>query len=318
MSTFTGSALSVGDACTGHGISGGTEHDTAAATIRTESRQCCQGPAWPGSREDPNSSQQNTCIFSALTRALRTVDRLRGRLTLSARRRPSCYVYVREPPYRCTLWPSSSVVWTGVVSGSLRWLPLTVVATEIVAVSCQFIQHTDSRFPLAYFTVLSGVLAGLVAACDAAVPARSALRYTIRITSTVGVVISAIIFAALIAPASPTGTWFQPWDDGWVRTATVLFHAVAPVLVIADLCLRRPQLSRGQWMLATYSWPLTYLVGLAAAATVGDVTIPYPFLSPSQMGWGIVVVAIASLAGITGFVGVLLYYGSAMRSHRRR
>ncbi|MCX2713646.1 hypothetical protein OOK62_16410 [Mycolicibacterium sp. J2] len=165
--------------------------------------------------------------------------------------------------------------------------------------------------------MLSGALAGIAAVTEVVTHRRLVGIDAGRLTSAVGVVVSAIIFAAVIAPASPTGTWFQPWDDGWVRTATVLFHAVAPVLVIADLCLRRPQLSRGQWMLAAYCWPLTYLVGLAVAATVGDVTIPYPFLSPGHMGWGIVVIAIASLAGIFGVVGGVLYYGSAMWSHRR-
>jgi hypothetical protein len=194
---------------------------------------------------------------------------------------------------------------------------MAIAASEAAAVLCQFVQNTDPRFPLIYFTVLSGMLAGVLAAANTVTCHPTVHGDALRVTSTVGVVVSAIIFAALIAPASPTGTWFQPWDDKWVRTATVLFHAVAPVLVIADLCPRRPRLSRGHWMLAAYSWPLTYLVGLAVVATVWGVTIPYPFLSPGQMGWGIVVIAIASLAGIIGVIGALLYYGSAMWSRRR-
>lgn len=138
-----------------------------------------------------------------------------------------------------------------------------------------------------------------------------------RVTTTIGVVVSAIIFSALIAPSTPTGTWFQPWDDVWVRTATVLFHGVAPALVIADLVLRRPPLSPMRWLLAAYSWPLTYLASIALATKAFGVKLPYPFLSPSQMGWGTVSIAITSLAALVGVVAVALRY-AASRYHDRR
>lgn len=204
-----------------------------------------------------------------------------------------------------------------VMTSSTRLLPSMIVVTEAVAVLCQFIQHTDPRFPLVYFTVLSGVLAGLVAALE--VTSRPCGLYGdgARLTAAVGVVVSAIIFAALIAPASPTGTWFQPWDDVWVRIATVLFHGVGPILVVADLVLRRPRLTVAQWFMTAYSWPVTYLLALAVAATTFDVTIPYPFLSPSEMGWSTVSIAITSLAAAICVVAALLYSVPAI-GHRRR
>jgi hypothetical protein len=185
-------------------------------------------------------------------------------------------------------------------------------------VLCQFLQHTDPRSPLVYFTVLSGILAGLLAAVEATVRYRSASIDAARVTTTAGVVVSAVIFAALIAPASPSGTWFQSWDDLWVRVATVLFHGVAPVLVITDLVLRRPSPPISTWLVAAYSWPVTYLVALTLAATAFDVAIPYPFLSPSQMGWGTVSIAIVSLALLVGVVAVALNYAAARYQRRQR
>jgi len=198
-----------------------------------------------------------------------------------------------------------------------RLLPPTILLTEAVAVLSQFVQNTDPRSPLVYFTVLSGVLAGLVAVVETATRHRGAWLDGARVTTTIGVVVSAIIFSALIAPSTPTGTWFQPWDDVWVRTATVLFHGVAPALVIADLVLRRPPLSPMRWLLAAYSWPLTYLASIALATKAFGVKLPYPFLSPSQMGWGTVSIAITSLAALVGVVAVALRY-AASRYHDRR
>lgn len=198
-----------------------------------------------------------------------------------------------------------------------RLLPPTILLTEAVAVLSQFVQNTDPRSPLVYFTVLSGVLVGLVAAVETATRHRGVWLDGARVTTTIGVVVSAIIFTALIAPSTPTGTWFQPWDDVWVRTATVLFHGVAPALVIADLVLRRPSLSPMRWLLAAYIWPLTYLASIALVAKAFDVKVPYPFLSPSQMGWGTVSIAITSLAALVGVVAVALRY-AASRYHGRR
>lgn len=112
-----------------------------------------------------------------------------------------------------------------------RLLPRTIALTEAVAVLCQFLQRTDPRFPLVYFTVLSGALAGVVALAEVLFRRRHFVIDASRVAAAVGVIVSAVIFAALIAPATPTGTWFQPWDDLWARVATALFHAVAPVLM---------------------------------------------------------------------------------------
>lgn len=194
-----------------------------------------------------------------------------------------------------------------------RWLLLTIVLTEAAAVTCQFVQHTDPRFPLVYFTVVSGLLAGVVAALEMATRRHYFIIEAGRVAAAVGVVLSATIFIAIIAPASPTSTWFQPWDDNWVRIATVLFHGVAPVLVIAALLSRRSNLPLVQWIGAAYSWPLMYLACIAIAKLAFNFRIPYPFLSPDKMGWGTASIGIASVAAIVGIVAALLYYAVAAR-----
>lgn len=116
--------------------------------------------------------------------------------------------------------------------------------------------------------MLSGALAGVAALAEVLFRRRHFVIDASRVATAVGVIFSAVIFAALIAPASPTGTWFQPWDDLWVRVATALFHAVAPVLIATDFVLRPPALSLPQWIAAACSLPLTYLAFLAVAASV--------------------------------------------------
>ena len=43
-------------------------------------------------------------------------------------------------------------------------LAALIVVNQTVGVACQFVQQTDPRFPLAYFTVDSAVVAGIAAA----------------------------------------------------------------------------------------------------------------------------------------------------------
>jgi hypothetical protein len=63
-----------------------------------------------------------------------------------------------------------------------------------------------------YFTADSALLAALTAVI-ASRWRRAAWLPAVRIDSAVAVLLSAVIFIAMIAPATPTGTWFQPWDD---------------------------------------------------------------------------------------------------------
>lgn len=180
------------------------------------------------------------------------------------------------------------------------------MATQTVAVACQFTQSTDPRFPLLYFTVDSAVLAAAVAACTL-LGWHGRWSARARLTSAVGVLLSAIVFAAVIAPATETGTWFQPHDDLWVRTATVLMHGVAPMLVTVDYFLRsRPRSIRGS-VVWSYSWPLAYFGALIVLALVfGPDIIPYPFLSPASMGWPTASAAIGVLTVLVGLLGAIL------------
>lgn len=188
----------------------------------------------------------------------------------------------------------------------VRLVTAVLLVNQVCAVLCQFLQHTDPRFPLWYFTVDSAILAGLGAAADLAVP-RARWVPALRHTAAVGVVVSAVIFAAVIAPASPSGTWFQGHDDLAVRVATVLFHAMAPLLVIACYLLRPTGLRGRAAARQAFPWPLAYAVGLCIMVAIrGPGVIPYPFLAPGQVGWGIVGLAVGVLVGLVAATGAAL------------
>lgn len=185
-------------------------------------------------------------------------------------------------------------------------LAALIVVNQTVGVACQFVQHTDPRFPLAYFTVDSAVLAGIAAAL-ALLVGEFRGAWQLRLAAAVGVCVSGLVFATLIAPATPTGTWFQPHDDWFVRTANLLLHGVAPVLVVADYVARAETTSVRRSVGWAYVWPLTYLFGLLAIAAVfgGDV-IPYPFLRPSVVGWSTATAAVFALIALVAVVGAIL------------
>lgn len=185
-------------------------------------------------------------------------------------------------------------------------LSVSIVVTQAVAVTCQFTQTTDPRFPLLYFTVDSAILAGAVAALTLLGMHGRCAMHT-RLTATVGVLVSALVFAAVIAPATETGSWFQPHDDLPVRTATVLMHGVAPVLVTLDYVLRRNTHSIRSAVLWSYPWPLAYIGGVIVLALIfGPDMIPYPFLQPASVGWPTLAAAIAVLTVLVGLLGAIL------------
>lgn len=198
------------------------------------------------------------------------------------------------------------------VHRAVHLLPYAVVVTEATAIVCQFVQRTDPRFPLVYFTVCSGVLASAVALCQATGRMSRSLGAG-QVAAAVGVVASATVFAAVIAPATDTGTWFQPWDDLWVQTATVLFHGVTPVLVAASLILTAPALTMRCWLAVSYSWPALYVMAIAAAAVTRNVPVPYPFLSPSEMGWRTTLTTLPAMAALIALVSIALYGAAAAR-----
>lgn len=63
--------------------------------------------------------------------------------------------------------------------------------------------------------------------------------------------VSAVVFATVIAPRTVAGGWFQPSDNRWVRTATVLMHAVIPVLGLVDDWLHPAEPAPGRWSLGS-------------------------------------------------------------------
>lgn len=182
-------------------------------------------------------------------------------------------------------------------------LTVSILINQVVGVVCQFIQGTDPRFPLLYFSVDSAVWAALAAVSTLAGCSGAAWQ-RLRLAAVVGVALSAIVFVFVIVPATETGTWFQPHDDLPVRTATLLIHGVAPVLVIAEYLLRPAGLPVSASILWSYPWPLAYLAGTAVLAVTLDAdALPYPFLLPSMVGWPTVVGACLSLAALVGLLG---------------
>jgi hypothetical protein len=167
-----------------------------------------------------------------------------------------------------------------------RAVRAATAAVLLVGVACQFLQHTDPRFPLLYFTVDSALLAGVLAACGLVLRAPKCQAIAMaRGGAAIGVVFSGLTYAVVIAPATATGTWFQPWDDLWVRTATVLMHGLGPILVIGDFVLQPVRTSR-PWLVATLwcGWPVLYAVVVVALQIAGVAQVPYPFMQPAEMG----------------------------------
>lgn len=173
------------------------------------------------------------------------------------------------------------------------------VATAAIAVVCQFFQRTDPRFPLLYFTVDSSLLLGAVLVTGLVRPLSAGLEQ-VRCAALVGVLVSAVGFATVIAPSTATGTWFQPWDDAWVRTSTVLMHAVLPVLGLADDLLTDPApvTERWAWALRTLLWPVVYVALVGGPALVGGVGLPYDFLQPGKVGSPVVGLATVVIVGL--------------------
>lgn len=200
-------------------------------------------------------------------------------------------------------------------------LGVATAAVLVAGVVCQFVQRTDPVFPLWYFTVDSAILAAVASAWTLGDADGRAIT-SLRGLSTVAVVLSGAVYATVIAPMSATGTWFQPWDDLWVRAAIVLMHAVAPVLAVAQFLTRRapkgnPSTVAGTWCL----WPVLYVTLMLAIAGATSARIPYAFLDPAQMGGVLPALGSAAAVGILFFLlgrGALALHSLVGRHERRR
>lgn len=181
-------------------------------------------------------------------------------------------------------------------------LRVAAAVTLTAGVICQFIQRTDPTAPLAYFTIWSALLTTGVLIAEVIRP--RPVPSVVRGAAAVGTVISGIIFATVIVPATPTGTWFQPHDDAWIRTGNVLLHGVAPFLVAADFAVTPLDRSR-PWRQAVRwcAWPLLYLVVMFILQGAGLTRVPYSFLDPAQSVPVLIVVAVLVLALLFLLVG---------------
>ncbi|TCC38892.1 Pr6Pr family membrane protein [Kribbella speibonae] len=197
-----------------------------------------------------------------------------------------------------------------------RTLRVTAALVLAVGTICQFVQHTDRTPPLAYFTVWSALL-GVVTLAIRAVRS-TAVPQAIRGAAAVGSAVSGLVYAAVIAPATSDGSWFQPGDDQWVRTANVLLHGVGPVLIILDFVatravLRRPWRQAASWC----GWPLGYLATMLVLQAAGVSSVPYSFLDTAHNTVGAVAVAVIVLTGVFVVVGRFLLALAALAARGR-
>lgn len=203
--------------------------------------------------------------------------------------------------------PEAGVRW-------LRWLRYLTVLVLLAGAACQVIQYTDPASPQLYFTWNSAVLLAVVLLASTARPT-SRLVAEVRGAATVGVLLSGLVFAAVIAPATQTGTWFQPHDDPWVRTANLLLHGVGPVLALTDFALTSVPLPGAAWRVALRwcAWPLLYLAVIVPVDLLGFGQIPYPFLRVESGGDVLPVVG-----AVVVLLVVVLGFGAALVLLRRR
>ena len=199
--------------------------------------------------------------------------------------------------------------------GQLRAAAATSLGAGVI---CQFLQRTDPTPPLTYFTVWSAVLATLVLSAGAATRHLRRLAY-LRGAATVGTLVSALVFALAIAPATPTGTWFQPHDDMAVRLANVLLHGVGPAL--AAICfLYQPLDATRPWTqaLSWCWWPVGYLLTMYSLQAAGVARVPYPFLDPGRSSGAAIAAAILGLSGLCLVLGrALLAAHRTVQTHLR-
>jgi hypothetical protein len=192
-------------------------------------------------------------------------------------------------------------------------LRVLAVVTTAIGVVAQFLQRTDPLFPLWYFTVDSAVLA-IAALVWSPVRGKGSgwVLDRLRGASAVGVVLSALLYITVIAPGTPSGTWFNEHDDTWSRVATLALHGATPVIVVVEflrLPYGRPTNAVEAVMLLW--WPSVYLITMGSLAAAGVAVIPYPFLRPSVFGFVGVAISVLVLAGVAFLIALVL-----LRIHR--
>lgn len=188
--------------------------------------------------------------------------------------------------------------------------------TLLAGVVLQFLQQTDPVFPLLYFTVDSALLEAVILL---SLLRRPRAEHTgVEITAVAGVLLSALVYTTVIAPSSPSATWFNDGDDLRVRIATILLHGVAPILIMAEYLTRtqdRKPTVRHAFILLW--WPTAYLVVVGAFDAVDLCTVPYPFLQPSESGHFAVLAAVLVIGLINVLLGLMLVAGRRRsRPHR--
>lgn len=158
----------------------------------------------------------------------------------------------------------------------------------VLGVVMQFVQSTDPRHPLLYFTVNSAILAIVTLTIGLMRPTVNWLA-AMRPGICAGVLLSAFVFAVAIAPSQNGGAWYAPHDDIPVRIANILLHGVGPALLLLDYLLDPPRSAQprrlaGWWLL----WPLIYFVAVAVLTAVGLGEVPYEFLDWHVVGiWAV-------------------------------
>lgn len=186
-------------------------------------------------------------------------------------------------------------------------LGLSAVVTEI-AVTIERDTFNPANF-FSYFTIESNLIAIAVLLVSAFAVTTKKESHTITLLrgwSTANMILVGVVFSILLAGLDARLT-AVPWDN-------IVLHYIMPIIVVFDWLLFRPQnqisLKHGLlWMIFPVVYVLYSLVRGAVTAWY-----PYPFLNPTEHGYG--KVAIVCLV-ITIGLGIVVY-GLVKWTHVRK
>ncbi|MHA7304477.1 Pr6Pr family membrane protein [Arthrobacter sp. TMN-49] len=180
-------------------------------------------------------------------------------------------------------------------------------AVTLVAVGTQLGVHISNGFSalnfFSYFTNLGNIFAAVVLLVESVLTWRGKelgpLWHVLRCVSVVAMALVGIVFSALLREVD-LGS-LLPWVNTWL-------HYVMPVVVVADWLIqspRKPIPLRSLWIAVLF--PLAYLAySLLRGAITG--WYAYPFLNPSNGGYGAVAITcvLIAVAFVTASVVLIL------------
>jgi len=186
-------------------------------------------------------------------------------------------------------------------------LGLSAIVTEI-AVLVERGSFAPFHF-FSYFTILSNLAAGLFLVLYSRSTKRKPTQQRavdlIRGAITLYMGMTGVIFAVLLANIEGATLTAVPWDN-------IVLHYIMPIIIVFDWLLNPPKNSIAfKQSLVWLLFPLAYVTySLVRGSMVS--WYPYPFLSPTEYGYGQVFITSAiMLAGIIGVIWLLIQRAGA-------